>query len=111
MSRKRHKVDRDETAAREYKDARSYVTLFGSEFLFGADMSERRRQVFEIYNGQCRECYKVFEWESEYWDMDHIKSRGKGGADNLTNLQILCRSCHREKHIKPQFTKHAEKVA
>lgn len=48
MSRKRHKVDIETTSAREYGDERSYVTIFGKEYVFGVDMEMRRRQVFEI---------------------------------------------------------------
>lgn len=31
-------------------------------------------------------------------DADHIKSRGSGGGDEMTNLNALCRSHHIEKH-------------
>ena len=31
-------------------------------------------------------------------DVDHIKSRGAGGGDDLPNLQALCRSHHVERH-------------
>lgn len=38
-------------------------------------------------------------------EMDHIVPRGRGGSDNLDNLQILCRADHAKKHVKPMFAK------
>jgi len=31
-------------------------------------------------------------------DVDHWKTRGSGGGDDLENLSPLCRKCHIEKH-------------
>jgi hypothetical protein len=31
-------------------------------------------------------------------DADHIKTKGAGGGDELSNLQALCRLCHIERH-------------
>ena len=30
-------------------------------------------------------------------DVDHIKSKAKGGTDDLENLQLLCKECHKKK--------------
>lgn len=31
-------------------------------------------------------------------DVDHIRTRGAGGGDEVTNLWALCRSHHQERH-------------
>lgn len=31
-------------------------------------------------------------------DVDHVKTRGSGGGDNLSNLNPLCRDHHIERH-------------
>jgi 5-methylcytosine-specific restriction endonuclease McrA len=33
-------------------------------------------------------------------DPDHIKTRGSGGSDELSNLMPLCRSCHTLRHFE-----------
>ena len=109
MTRKAHKVDRDATAGREFSDARSYITIHGEEYLFGADLTARRRQVYEIYGGTCRTCCKAVSWEQ--FHMHHIKSKGRLGCDALENLCVLCPNCHAALHVRPMFTKKAERVA
>jgi 5-methylcytosine-specific restriction endonuclease McrA len=32
--------------------------------------------------------------------LDHILARGKGGADEMSNYQLLCGGCNRRKHVK-----------
>ena len=31
------------------------------------------------------------------WEIDHRTPVSMGGSDNIVNLQLLCRECHREK--------------
>lgn len=33
-------------------------------------------------------------------DVDHIISKANGGADDINNLQCLCRACHKAKTIR-----------
>ena len=30
-------------------------------------------------------------------EVDHILSKAKGGTDDLNNLQLLCKECHKKK--------------
>jgi 5-methylcytosine-specific restriction endonuclease McrA len=50
----------------------------------------------------CEKCGRICP--SEYLELDHIQSRARGGEDVAGNAQLLCRSCHREKHGEPQWS-------
>jgi len=51
-------------------------------------------------------------------DIHHIKARGMGGskqADNINNLQALCRKCHvkygdKKQHVDFLIEKHQERL-
>jgi HNH endonuclease len=87
-----------------FNDRRSFVSL-GPEpklFLYGVDMSAQRDIVYKNSRGRCRKC-KV-ELPEGILEMDHVVSRGKGGDDSITNLQMLCPTCHMHKHNRvPKF--------
>lgn len=57
-----------------------------------------RKQRLEIWNraaGHCEKCAaKLKVGEGEY---DHIVAQGYGGENTVSNAQLLCRVCHREK--------------
>jgi 5-methylcytosine-specific restriction protein A len=44
-----------------------------------------------------RDGYKCVKCGARATDVDHIKPRAFGGGDELTNLQSLCKTCHRSK--------------
>lgn len=96
MTRKRHAVDQEATDAAHFEDARSYVTHHGEQFLFGADMRNRRQEVYERDQGICGGCRKRVGWN--YGQMHHVKHRGRGGSDDLANLAWSCSCCHRSEH-------------
>ncbi len=103
MKRKR---DRELTAARKFKDKRSYVDVYGKDHLFGEDMSARRLEVYNRDKGRCMliaspRCRGFASWE--WGEMDHIVSRGRGGTDELENLRWSCVSCHRYRHLHPKW--------
>lgn len=52
-------------------------------------------KLLEKYNFKCVECGSV-----ENLTIDHIKPASKGGDDNDSNLQIMCRSCNSRKGAK-----------
>lgn len=105
-SRKAHrhqKVDREATAKRHFLDKRSFVNLKGLPFLYGQDMRVMRDAVLSRDDFRCVECGEHPDYGNHTLsdcplEIDHIASRGKGGADNMDNLQTLCRGCHVKKH-------------
>lgn len=77
----------------DYTDPRSYVRPDGAEFLFGEDLTRRRRECWEKYKRRCACCAKYVTFDQ--FEMHHRKTRGRGGDDSLGNLQVLCADCHR----------------
>ncbi len=59
----------------------------------GSDMGSRwaavRRKVLRDAGGVCAGC-----GEDGAVEVDHIVSRRRGGSNDYTNLQALCRGCH-----------------
>ena len=100
------KVDRAATVIADFLDKRSFISLKGDAYLFGKDMSEARHFVFVRDKGRCQECGM---WIGEdYGEVHHKVPRGKGGSDNIGNLEWSCRKCHRFAHRarNPQWSKH-----
>ena len=62
-----------------------------------------RSYVFERDNYQYQSCGKTNE-ETEL-NTDHIIPLAKGGSNDISNLQTLCRSCNQKKkhHFDPRF--------
>ena len=46
---------------------------------------------------RCRSCGKAGRLE-----VDHIEPLWEGGAEELDNLQALCKTCHIKKHKRPR---------
>lgn len=53
----------------------------------------RRDQVLERDGYKCRMC-----GSGSSLSVDHIKSRGAGGTDEMENLRSLCVICHGRRH-------------
>ena len=101
-----HKPDCKATKERGYKDERSFIDVYGHEFLKGWDTHERRLQTYERDKGRCRliaspRCRGFANWNDG--ETDHILPRGKGGSDDLDNLRWVCKPCHRFRHVHPRF--------
>lgn len=64
----------------------------------GTTLQKRRRRWFEA-NPLCVHC-KAQGRVSLATDLDHITPLFKGGADDETNLQGLCKPCHDAKTAK-----------
>lgn len=103
MTRKPHNVDQEATEARHFESPDSYVTHNGEEFLFGADMRNRRQEVYDRDGGICRGCKKAASWS--WGHMHHIKHRGRGGSDDLVNLAWSCADCHGKEHLRVKWGK------
>ena len=72
-----------------YKATMTYLFLRGDNSTVRKMLKERDHQV-------CAVCGEV----SIEWDADHILPvrEGGGGTVDLSNLQTLCKKCHKEKH-------------
>ncbi|PSB04740.1 HNH endonuclease [Merismopedia glauca] len=64
---------------------------------------EVRKYVFIRNNYQCQSCGKTHQ-ETEL-NIDHIIPLAKGGSNDISNLQSLCRTCNQIKkhHFDPRF--------
>ena len=50
---------------------------------------------------RCKECgWKPSNRDDFYgkFDIDHIVPISEGGSNHLSNLRLICHSCHRKKH-------------
>lgn len=80
--------------------------------LRGKAYREFREQVFARAKGHCENCgiyvplrspcegYSIFECGH----VAHIRSRGAGGGDELSNVRWLCFKCHTLEHNKGRET-------
>lgn len=57
-----------------------------------------KRSLYERQNGVCPSCKERFQISE--MEADHIKPWSKGGKTELSNGQMLCQSCNREKSNK-----------
>jgi 5-methylcytosine-specific restriction endonuclease McrA len=64
---------------------------------------EVRTFVFERDRNTCKSCGSQAQLE-----VDHIIPLAKGGTNDLSNLQTLCRTCNQRKkhHLDPRFKRH-----
>jgi 5-methylcytosine-specific restriction endonuclease McrA len=53
--------------------------------------------LYVFQEGKCSKCMKRFTMEQ--LTVDHIKPVAQGGVNNISNKQLLCRKCHREKTV------------
>ncbi|MBL6991510.1 MAG: HNH endonuclease [Bacteriovoracaceae bacterium] len=54
-----------------------------------------KQAVYKKANGKCQNCGSLYALE-----IDHLESFVKGGDNNSSNLQLLCRCCNRRKAMK-----------
>lgn len=98
--------DELETRQRGYLDPRSFISRGEEEFLYGEDVSVRRHELWERCDGYCERAGCNRNISEETFHMHHVKTKGKGGSDNLSNLMALCTRCHKFYHRdrEPQFS-------
>ena len=63
---------------------------------YGADWRKLRKLVIKRDGGLCQPCKRngrLFSFD----DIDHINPKTKGGTDALSNLQCICKPCHKTK--------------
>ncbi len=74
--------------------------------LAGKDLQALRRDCLKRDKNKCRECGMAVSdsfpaWHPKKAHMAHVRSRGAGGADDLSNVRVLCGDCHRAEHGNP----------
>jgi 5-methylcytosine-specific restriction endonuclease McrA len=98
MTRKRHDCDSEATEAARLEDPRSYITHDGHQFLFGADVRNRRQEVYDRDQGKCQGCRKPVGWS--YFHMHHRQGGLVGRCTCMHNLEVLCPACHGKEHVR-----------
>lgn len=70
----------------------------GRTILQGQDYIELKRQAMERSGGYCESpgCNKRVFGRPE--NFHHIKFRSHGGSDELSNIAVLCITCHNKAH-------------
>ena len=71
-------------------------TKTASERGYGNDWKVLRQQALSRDNFLCQSC-RTNGVYTPATDVDHIKPKSQGGTNAMSNLQSLCKSCHREK--------------
>jgi len=69
-------------------------------------LPEVRRYVFERDRYQCQSCGKNHLETS--LTIDHIIPLARGGQNDISNLQTLCRTCNQQKysHLDSRFRRY-----
>ena len=60
--------------------------------------NEERYNIFNTSSKKCRICEESIK--SKHYEIDHIKALKNGGTNDINNLQLLCKSCHKEKTLR-----------
>lgn len=102
-----HKPDRELTRVRHetgvYVSPKSFVDIEGHEFLKGADMSRRHDEVWKRDKFRCVHCNAAVA--NAGLEVHHRLPKGRGGSDDLDNLELACRECHKGIHNRePKFS-------
>jgi 5-methylcytosine-specific restriction endonuclease McrA len=97
------KRDQAETAARNFDDAKSFISLDGREFLAGDDWKEQKAKVWKRDKGMCQSMFSGFYLcGAKAVHVHHVVRKSRGGDDSLDNLVCLCAAHHREAHPEKQ---------
>lgn len=63
---------------------------------YGSFWEKLRKLVIRRDKGLCQECLRNGRTAAGK-DVDHIVPKSQGGTNKLTNLELLCRPCHKVK--------------
>ena len=77
------------------KEKRSEIIKLKSERHTFSD--EERRNIYDNSNKLCAICNEKLQRK---YELDHIKALASGGTNNIKNIQLLCKSCHKEKSLR-----------
>jgi len=65
-----------------------------------------KRDGWKCNNPNCpHAAYNILKWKTPRLTLDHVIPVGKGGKDELSNWQLLCRDCH---DVKDGMVKRTE---
>ena len=54
--------------------------------------------LYDLQRGECNGCKRLIPYDlRDFFDLDHIQPRKRGGLDVESNLQLLCRTCNVKK--------------
>ena len=74
------------------------LTLLYAISLLAFSRTQRRAWFMKEFNAQCQSCGE--KWDDGFMlEYDHIDPKSNGGNDVLENANLLCQSCHRDKHL------------
>jgi hypothetical protein len=92
-----------------FKDKRSFLGWRESVphvYLKGEDMSRQRDRLMERDRYSCKKCGRHLLGDGE---AHHVIPKGKGGSDDLENLEYRCGrfigTCHTGEHVQTRFTR------
>jgi len=87
--------------AKEFLDRRSWKGWRKDRTPFirlhGRDKEAQYQRIHFLWRGYCAVCERPIPGK-HFCELDHVVSLGRGGDDADSNLQFLCRPCHRAKH-------------
>jgi 5-methylcytosine-specific restriction protein A len=66
---------------------------------YGVAWDKLREQVMRRDLRLCQPCLRKDRVTAAH-AVDHIKPKAKGGTDELTNLEAICRPCHLDKTLR-----------
>ena len=72
----------------------------------GSFTSQDIAELYAAQNGRCIYCNKQFQ---QKYHVDHIQPISRGGTNNRSNLQLLCKPCNLAKHCRDPFV-HAQSI-
>jgi 5-methylcytosine-specific restriction endonuclease McrA len=91
---------------RARKKPQTRVGKLGIVRLSGSDLLNLRFACWGRDDRRCQICDLETYWTPRFdgdplaYDMAHIKSRGAGGSDEISNVRALCHQCHMKEHTK-----------
>lgn len=83
--------------SKEYDIPKRTIENWADEIRLGCSRQRahnHREVLVEILGNKCKECGSI-----DGLDIDHISPLTKGGKNILSNLQLLCKGCHRAKSV------------
>ena len=63
---------------------------------YGQEWRKVRAAVLDRDMRMCQRCYRQGRYKAGN-EVDHIVPKARGGRDTLSNLEVICRDCHRDK--------------